>query len=62
MVKVGDKVRNVGETRDTWNGKDGPIIGAEYTVDRVSCCGGYIGFAEFRSRYRAMHAQPTVTR
>ncbi|WP_254624510.1 hypothetical protein [Burkholderia diffusa] len=59
MFKVGDKVRNVSETRETWNGGDGPIIGATYTVDRVSGCGSYIGFAEFRSRYPS-HARMTT--
>lgn len=50
-MKVGDKVRNVSETRATWDGDDGPVVGAVYTVDRVSSCGDYIGFAEFRRRY-----------
>jgi hypothetical protein len=48
---VGDKVRNVGDTPAAWNGDDGPVVGQVYTVDDVSTNGGYIGLAEFRSKY-----------
>ncbi|CAB3795579.1 hypothetical protein [Pararobbsia alpina] len=49
--KVGDKVKNLGDTE--WHGSDGPVVGEVYTVDRISGGDGryYIRLAEFSERY-----------
>lgn len=51
--RAGDKVLNVGETRETWGGRDGPVIGEVYTVREVirRDSGEYLSLVEFYDKY-----------